>query len=89
MDFATKLYSFVAESTEIREGTKEKERARWQLSPQKVFYFTYDPTQSCKTQYQNTAFEVLNTLFDSRDPMEEKNENWKYVSTFIKRHDFY
>lgn len=95
MDFKKKFYSFEAESTEERgdieekEGTKKKERARWQLLPQRVFYFTYDPAQSCETEYQKTAYEVLDRLFDSRDPLEGKNENWKYVSTLIKRYDFY
>lgn len=89
MDFTKKFYSFAAESTEVKEDTKEKERTRWQLFPQKVFYFTYDPAQSCKTKYQNTACEILDRLFDSRDPVERKNEDWKYVSTFIKRYDFY
>lgn len=89
MDFTKKFYSFSAESTEAKEGTKEKERARWRLFPQKVFYFTYNPTQSCGTEYQDTAYEVLDRLFDSMDPVEGISENWKYVSTFIKRHDFY
>ncbi len=83
MDFTENSYSFSAESTE------EKKRARWQLVPQKVFYFTYDLMQLCEREYQDTAYEILDRLYDSKDPVEEKNENWKYISAFIKRHDFY
>lgn len=89
MDFSKRFYHFSTESTEVQKGTEKMERARWQLSPQKVFYFTYNPVHACKRQYQKTAYEVLDRLFDSRDPLEGKNEDWKYVSAFVKRCDFY
>lgn len=85
MDFGKGIYNFSATSTEDGEKTK------WGLSPEKVYYFTYDSAEGTDEEWENTAFEILEKLYpkDSLDLVEGKKENWKYISAFIKRHDFY
>lgn len=68
-------------------------KAKWKCSPQKVYYFTYESMKNQhKEEYNEIACSILDELYDqeeSKDPVEGKMERWKYISTFVKRYDFY
>ena len=84
MEFGKESYLFETNST-------EKGRARWNLLPKQVYYFTSKAMKKKQKEYDERAFSILDELFvtDIRDYAEEINEKWKYVSTFVKRYDFY
>lgn len=55
-----------------------------------VYYFT---RSSMKDQalYRSTAYKILDQLYPVglKDQTEGKKEHWRYVSTLVKRYDFY
>lgn len=70
---------------------EENKEAEWNLIPQKVHYFTYESMKNQEKQYHETAVSILEQLYakDLKDQVEGKNETWRYISTFVKRYDFY
>lgn len=91
MRFNKQSYSFSTESTEIKSGKREKERAQWKCIPQKVYYFTHGTMAECQKEYENRAFDILNQLYpqSTKDSEEGMDERWRYISTYVKRYDFY
>lgn len=88
MNFNENSYKFFTKSTD----KKEKNKAEWNILPQKVYYFTYTSMKSVsKNKYEEVAYKILNQLYDpsSKDHAEWKKERWRYVSTLVKRYDFY
>lgn len=84
MNFEKNTYHF------FTKGTKEG-KAEWDLLPQKVHYFTYGSMKEQREKYVENAFSILEQLYPNglRDPVEGRNEIWRYISTFVKRYDFY
>ena len=85
MNFEKELYEFSTKSIE------KEQLAKWNLLPQKVYYFTYQSMKQDEEQYKRVAYEVLNQLYEesAKDQAEWKNERWRYISTLVKRYDFY
>ena len=97
MNFVKESYCFWAESTE-KEGVgdkktdkAEKRRAEWQLIPKEVCYLTHDSMKGDEKEYEEKAFDILDQLYtrDAVDKTEGKSEIWRYISTYVKRYDFY
>lgn len=85
MNFQENSYKFLTTST------IDKESAVWNLLPQEVYYFTYGSMSDKEDIYQNTAYKILDQLYTetSKDKAEWKKERWRYISTLVKRYDFY
>lgn len=85
MNFENDSYHFHTDS-----NVKGK-KSKWELVPEKVLYFTYDSMENARDEYEKQSFLILDKLYakDSKDPTEGKDEVWRYVSTFVKRYDFY
>lgn len=66
-------------------------KAEWKCFPQKVHYFTYDAMKCAGEKYEESAFEILDKLYPKElgDYEEKKKESWRYISTLVKRYDFY
>lgn len=84
MNFEKSSYRFLTAGAEER-------KAEWNLLPQKVHYFTYESMKNQREKYMENAFSVLEQLYPEvlKDPVEGRNETWRYISTFVKRYDFY
>lgn len=93
MKFDKPLYHFSAKSMEKTRKGEEPKLAEWDLLPKDVYYFTYDSMVNAqqKRQYENTAFEILDQLYpvEVKDFEENTNQRWRYISTYVKRYDFY
>lgn len=85
MNFEEASYKFFSKSL------KEGEQAEWNLIPQSVYYFTRDAMMNKEDIYNSVAYDILDQLYvaDSMDQAEWKKERWRYVSTLVKRYDFY
>ncbi len=85
MKFEKEYYRFLTKSTE------DKVMAEWNLLPREVFYFTLDSMKKKKVKYNDVAYAILDQLYsdNSKDQEEWKKERWRYVSTLVKRYDFY
>lgn len=85
MNFEKTTYRFSTGSTE-----KDCD-AEWNLLPKEVYYFTHASMKDNEKLYNQTAYKILDQLYegDAKDNIEFKNERWKYISTFVKRYDFY
>lgn len=84
MNFADEKYKFFTKG--IDNGTK----AAWELSPQEVKYFTYDSMKDNENTYKSVAYEILDWLYKEMPyNQERKKEDWRYISTLVKRYDFY
>ncbi len=85
MNFENDSYHFYTDSEE------KGKKSEWKLAPEKVLYFTYDSMENQGDEYERQAFLILDKLYasDSKDQTEGKDEVWRYVSTFVKRYDFY
>ncbi|MCI9421415.1 MAG: hypothetical protein HFG81_01690 [Dorea sp.] len=85
MNFENDSYHFYTDSEE------KGEKSQWELAPEKVLYFTRDSMEDEKDEYKRQAFLILDKLYarDFKDQTEGKDEVWRYVSTFVKRYDFY
>lgn len=83
MNFEKDSYKFQTESND------EGGEAEWNLCPQAVQYFTYSAMQ--ENEYEKAAFDILNQLYDKAVPDQEelKIDRWRYISTLIKRYEFY
>ncbi len=90
MNFEKESYCFWTESMEKEKSKAEKKRAEWELIPKEVCYLTYDSMEN-EDEYEKKAFAILDQLYseDAVDKTEGKSEIWKYISTFVKRYDFY
>lgn len=91
MNFEKDSYHFYTDSVFYEDGEREPEKSEWNLVPEQVCYFTYDSMEKEKVEYEEKAFQILDKLYakDSKDQTESKDEVWRYVSTFVKRYDFY
>lgn len=90
MNFVRDRYSFLTESAkDSDEKTEEKARFRGVDLPREVYYFTRDAMP--EDQYESRAFDILDRLYQQsgEDPEENIDEQWKYISTYIKRYNFY
>lgn len=86
MNFETEEYRFLTESVE------ENHKSEWKLFPKDVYYFTRDSMKGKDSdQYIQTAKQLLNELYlkGTKDSAEWKKERWRYISTLVKRYDFY
>jgi len=83
MNFEKDSYKFQTESND------EAGEAEWNLCPKAVQYFTYSAMQ--EDEYEKAAFDILNQLYDKKVPDQEelKIDRWRYISTLIKRYEFY
>lgn len=88
MDFAGDKYLFSTSSS--TEKCDNDVKAEWEIMPQEVYYFT-GSSMDDEQLYKNTAFKVLDQLYPEnlKDKTEGKPEHWRYVSTLVKRYDFY
>ena len=94
MKFEEETYRFITEGMAgkaEKEEVEKKEKAEWDLLPRRVYYFTYDSMKDQEQEYTERAYTILDRLYeaDMKDYIEDINEVWKYVSTFVKRYDFY
>lgn len=73
------------------EGAEKGSKSEWQLAPRKVRYFTHDAMKKEENVYEEQAFSILDQLYatDSIDHAEGKEDTWRYLSTYVKRYDFY
>lgn len=72
-------------------GGHDAERAEWKLLPQEVYYFTEASMGDKPDEYKATAYKILDQLYE-KNPMDHEEgmqERWRYISTFVKRYDFY
>ena len=85
MNFEDNSYHF------LTKGENDTNQAEWQLSPQEVYYFTLESMNDCKSAYNSVAYKILDQLYatNSKDLDEWKKERWRYISTLVKRYDFY
>lgn len=85
MDFEKDSYKF------FTEGIDEDNKAKWSLFPHEVYYFTYNSMKDNKNEYKKMAYKILDQLYaeNAKDQTEWKKEQWRYVSTLVKRYDFY
>ena len=86
MNFENSPYKFLSDSCDEDKTNK----AEWNLMPQEVYYFTYDSMED-KSAYEEIAYKILDQLYegDVKDQSDGKKERWRYVSTLVKRYDFY
>ena len=86
MNFEDSPYKFISESCDEDKNNK----AKWELLPQEVYYFTYGSMQD-KSSYKEIAYKILDQLYecDAKDKSDWKKERWRYVSALVKRYDFY
>ncbi len=85
MNFEDNLYHF------LTKGENDVNQAEWQLSPQEVYYFTLESMKGPKSDYNFVAYKILDQLYETnfRDLDDWKKERWRYISTLVKRYDFY
>lgn len=85
MDFKDSPYKFTSE------GIDKDCEAMWQLSPQEVYYFTYESMRGKQDIYEEAAYRILDQLYtaQSSERLEWKRERWEYISALVKRYDFY
>lgn len=90
MNFSKDKYDFAAFS-EIEE-TKGEPQKMWSGIPEKVQYFTYESMKGDNDLYRTRGNEILNKLYkvgEIQEDRDDKKEQWKYISTFVKRYDFF
>ena len=85
MNFEESSYIFQTESVET------DMKAKWNIQPQEVSYFTWDSMKNDMVAYNEAAFKILDQLYEqtAKDQDEWKKERWQYLSTLVKRYDFY
>ena len=86
MNFVKDSYTFLTESAE---KTEAKARFRGIDLPREVYYFTHNAMP--EDQYESRAFDILDRLYrqSGEDPEENIDDQWKYISNYIKRYNFY
>lgn len=75
----------------------DSQKAEWVLIPKKVYYFTYESmkNQNMEKEYEDTAYKILNQMYGNdnddscKDTFDRKRSQWRYISAFVKRYDFY
>lgn len=85
MNFDKKTFKFFTKSIE------KDNKAEWNLFPHEVYYFTYNSMKDNVEEYNEMAYKILDQLYaeNATDQTDWKKEQWRYVSTLVKRYDFY